>query len=194
MNKNLLILGAGQYGQVAKEIAESMGCFERISFLDDRFEGDINERSGIVGKLGEYKKFLMDYTHAFVAIGSSKMRLHYIGKLSKAGFRIATLVSLKAYVSPSAKLKNGVIVEPMAVVNANSTVEIGVFVCAGAIINHNCFIGEGCTMQCGSIVPANSKVPENIMLEYNVVYDGRFTEPIERRTPYGNNYTFEDGM
>lgn len=46
----------------------------------------------------------------------------------------------------------------------------------------------------GSVVPANSKVPKNILLEYNVVYDGRFTEPIERRTPYGNNYKFEDGM
>lgn len=136
----------------------------------------------------------MDYTHAFVAIGNSKMRLQYIEKLSKAGFRITTLVRPKAYVSPLSELNSGVIVEPMAVVNANSTVGIGTFVCAGAIINHNCSIGEGCTMQCGSVVPANSKVPENIMLEYNVVYDGRFTEPIERRTPYGNNYTFEDGM
>lgn len=37
MNKNLLILGAGQYGQVAKEIAEDMEYLEKISFLDDRF-------------------------------------------------------------------------------------------------------------------------------------------------------------
>ena len=35
MNKNLLILGAGIYGLVAKEIAESMGCFGKIAFVDD---------------------------------------------------------------------------------------------------------------------------------------------------------------
>ena len=29
-NNNLLIIGAGQYGHVAKEIAESMGTFEKI--------------------------------------------------------------------------------------------------------------------------------------------------------------------
>ena len=35
MNRNLLIIGAGFYGLVAKEIAESMDCFENISFVDD---------------------------------------------------------------------------------------------------------------------------------------------------------------
>ena len=34
-NKNLLILGAGQYGQVAKEVAETMGIFDDVAFLDD---------------------------------------------------------------------------------------------------------------------------------------------------------------
>ncbi|MBR1677729.1 MAG: acetyltransferase, partial [Clostridia bacterium] len=37
MNRNLLILGAGQYGTVVKEIAKSMECFEKIDFLDDTF-------------------------------------------------------------------------------------------------------------------------------------------------------------
>lgn len=32
MNNNLLILGAGQYGMIAKEIAESMNCFEKNRF------------------------------------------------------------------------------------------------------------------------------------------------------------------
>lgn len=38
MNNNLLILGAGQYGDVAKEMAEAMGCFGKIDFLDDNNE------------------------------------------------------------------------------------------------------------------------------------------------------------
>ena len=35
MNKNLLILGAGQYGQVAEEIAEQSEMFETVALLDD---------------------------------------------------------------------------------------------------------------------------------------------------------------
>ena len=47
--KNLLILGAGQYGQVAREIAEAMGLFEHISFLDDN-------SSAAIGKLSDFYK------------------------------------------------------------------------------------------------------------------------------------------
>ena len=119
LNKNLLILGAGQYGQVAKEVAESMGCFEKIAFLDDKSEAAI-------GKLSEYEKFVTEYSYAFVAIGNADLRLSYIQKLEEACFRIAILVSPKAYVSPSAQLMKGTIVEPLAVVNANSSVCIGV--------------------------------------------------------------------
>ena len=43
--QNLLILGAGQYGMVAKEIAESMRKYDHIDFLDDN-------NPIAVGKLG----------------------------------------------------------------------------------------------------------------------------------------------
>ena len=33
MTRTLLILGAGQYGSVAYEIANAMNCFEKIAFL-----------------------------------------------------------------------------------------------------------------------------------------------------------------
>ena len=36
---SLLIIGAGQYGLVALEIAQAMGCFDKIAFLDDSFTG-----------------------------------------------------------------------------------------------------------------------------------------------------------
>lgn len=52
MNKNLLIIGAGQYGALAKEIAEVMKCFEKIDFLDDNSElaiGKISEMEKIAG-------------------------------------------------------------------------------------------------------------------------------------------------
>ena len=52
--KNLLILGAGQYGRVVKETAEAMGCFGKISFLDDN-------SPLALGKLDEYSRFAGKY-------------------------------------------------------------------------------------------------------------------------------------
>ena len=185
LNKNLLILGAGQYGQVAKEVAESMGCFEKIAFLDDK--SDV-----AIGELNEYEKFVTEYSYAFVAIGNADLRLSYIQKLEEACFRIAILVSPKAYVSPSAQLMKGTIVEPLAVVNANSSVCIGVYVCAGSIVNHNSLIGDGCQLDCGSVVGSNVILLAKTKLECNEVFDKNRAEIALRRPP--ESYNFEDGV
>jgi len=57
MNKNLLILGEGQYGAVAKETAEAMSFFDNIAFLDD-------ENKVAVGQLDEYESFVTEYSYA----------------------------------------------------------------------------------------------------------------------------------
>lgn len=184
VNKNLLIVGAGQYGQVAKEVAESMGYFDKIAFLDDD-----NEQA--IGKLTDYEKFVTEYSYAFVAIGNADLRLSYIEKLEASCYRIAILVSPKAYVSPSAQLMKGTIVEPMAVVNANSSICIGVYVCAGAIVNHNSFVGDGCQLDCGSVVGSNVILLAKTKLKYNEVFDKERAEIALRRPP--DSYKFEDG-
>lgn len=167
INDNLLIIGAGQYGQVAKEIAESMEWFDKIDFLDDNAEI-------AVGKIAEYEKFAGKYSYAIVAIGNADLRLAYIRQLESC-FSIAVLISPKAYVSQSAKIMQGSIAEPFAVVNANSAVGEGTLICAGAIVNHNAIIGDACQLDCGSVVEANAIVPDKTKLGCNKVFsrDGK---------------------
>ena len=163
MKKNLLIFGAGQYGQVAKEIAKSTKNFNRIEFLDDN-----NEKA--IGKICEYKKFKKEFSTAFVAIGNVEIRLKLIEELDGQGFEVVKIVSPTAQVSPSAQVKSGTIVEHMAVISANSFVGEGVFVCAGAIVNHNATVGDGCQIDCGSVVGSNAVVPPKTKLAYNEVF------------------------
>ena len=145
MNKNLLILGAGQYGVVAKEIAEAMGCFDKIDFLDDNSEI-------VIGKFERYEELSASYSYAIVAIGNSELRLKWIQKLEESCYTIPILVHPKAYISPTAQLMKGTIVEPMAVIQANAVVAIGCIISAGAVVNHNCFIGDVCHIDCNSTV------------------------------------------
>ncbi len=184
-NNNLLILGAGQYGQIAREVAESMGCFEKIAFLDDN--SDL-----AIGKINDYEKFVVDYSFAFVSIGNADLRLELIQKLEEACYRIAILVSPRSYVSPSAQIMKGSIVEPMAVINANCSVCIGVFVCAGTIVNHNSFVGDGCQLDCGSVVGSNVVLLAKTKLKYNEVFD-KDRAGIALRRP-SDGYKFKDGV
>ena len=162
MNR-LLILGAGQYGTVAKEVAEAMGCYKTISFLDDK-------SPSAVGKLEEYASFSTRYPYAFVAIGDLSLRGEWIRRLREAGFFLPVLVHPRAVVMPSAEVGAASIIEAMAVVNSNAVVGEGSIVSSGAVVNHNATVGNHCHIDCNAVVPANEVVPDQTKIMYGTVY------------------------
>lgn len=164
MAKNLLILGAGQYGRVVKETAEAMGCFVVIDFLDDY-------SPAAIGKLRTYCEFRQKYTHAFVAIGDPKLRKQWICNLKEAGYEIPVLIHPKAYVSASAVIKEGTVAEPMAVVNSEAIVEMGCLLCAGCVVNHNAHLMSCCQIDCNATVASNAVVPEETKVASGTVFE-----------------------
>lgn len=160
----LLILGAGQYGMVAKEIAQSMQVFDEIAFLDDK-------NPVAIGKLNEYEKFQDDYDAAIVAIGNSEFRLKLLAALYSHGFNIPSLIHPRSYVSPSAEIGMGSFIEPMAVVHTDVIVETGCIISAGAILNHNSIIHKGCHINCGSVVKASAEIEAKTRTGYNEIWD-----------------------
>lgn len=164
LNNNLLILGAGGYGHVVREIAEDSGIFDKIDFLDD-------SSPLAIGKFGDAEKFLKGYPNAVVALGNAELRLGYIEKLRAAGFQIPAIISPRAYVSKSAKIGNGTIVEPFSAVNANSEVGIGVLLRCGSVIDHNAKVGDFCYIDCGVVVKANNSVGFKIKIAANSVVE-----------------------
>lgn len=163
-NKKLLILGAGQYGRVAHETAEAMGCFDQIAFLDDN-------SSIAIGKLKQYLEFIDQFGSAFVAMGNPQLRLRWISDLKEAGFELPALIHPRAYVSPSAKLEGGVIVEAMVVVNSEAVVRCGGLICAGAVVNHNSTIETCCQIDCNAVVAANAVVPKGTKIPSGTVFE-----------------------
>ena len=162
MNR-LLILGAGQYGMVAKEVAEAMGCYKTISFLDDN-------NPDAVGKMVDYADFSKKYPYAFVALGNLALREEWIRRLREAGFFMPVLVHPRAVVMSSADVCAASIVEAMAVVNSNAVVGEGSIVSAGAVVNHNATVGNCCHIDCNAIVPAGAIVPPQTKVMYGTVY------------------------
>lgn len=158
----LLILGAGQYGMVAGEIAGSMGIFESIAFLDDN-------NPAAVGKLFEYEKFRREYGCAVAAIGSFELRMQLIGKLAEAGFEVPVLIHKTAYVSPSAVIGMGSFIEPMTVVHTDAKVGNGCIISSGTVINHNAVVGDGCHLNCCTVVKSSAEVPAGTVSDYGQI-------------------------
>ena len=165
LNNNLLIIGAGDYGQIAHEIAEAMEKFDKIDFLDDKSELAI-------GKVSDIEKYAGEYSFGIVAIGNPEIRNTLTNRLEENCYRIPVLVHPKAFVSKYASLKRGCIVEPMAVVNSETNVGECTFISAGAIINHSVLIDSYCHINIGAIVKARSVMPMFTKVDEGEVYHG----------------------
>ena len=171
-NKNLLILGAGQYGVMAKEIAEAMGAFDRIAFLDDSFAKDpaAAAEHSVVGTTRDIEKFAAEFRYGFVAIGNPELRSKLTEQLRYNCITPAILVHPAAYVSPSAQLQKGCCIEPNATVQAGAVVATASFVSSGAVVRHNAFIGEFCHVDCNAVVESLAIVPAGTKIPCNSVY------------------------
>ena len=155
---NLLIIGAGQYGMVAKEIAIELG-YKDVAFLDDN-------SSLAIGKISDVDKFDGD---VIIAIGNSYVRETQINHLLSFN-RLVTLISPHAYVSPSAKINSGCIIEPMAVVHTGAKIGNGCIISAGAVVNHGCVLEDFCHIDCNATVMKSAVVPKGTKIESNTSF------------------------
>ena len=158
--RRLLILGAGGFGQVVKELAEELGIYYGIAFLDDAAQG-----KDVIGKLADYEKLVGEYTHAIVAMGNNALRLAWLDKLEKAGYKLPVLRSPFAWVSGSAVVEKGSVLLPFAQVGAHARVERGCILNTGSIVDHNCALEPGCHICLNSVVKNQAKVPSCTKVE-----------------------------
>ncbi len=171
MNNNLLIVGAGCCGLSAKEIAESMECFGKISFLDDNIR-KMPDGSQVLGSVHEYENFAVEYGNIFVAIGNPKIKLELIKQIKETtSYRIVTLISPQAYVSPTAQILQGSIVEAMAVINTGSVISEGCIVGAGSVVNHCSMCCDGVHLECNATVADKTVVPAGTYIRSGEVFD-----------------------
>lgn len=154
----LLIIGAGEHGQVVKEIAETIGEYEEVDFVDDKSEN-------AVGKVSDIEKLHSEYDSAFVGIGNNILREKLITELEHIGYTIPVLIHPTAYVSKSAKISKGTVIEPKAIVNANAKIGTGCIISVGAIIDHDVVIGDYVHANSGSIVCDARSVDKGVKVD-----------------------------
>ncbi len=170
MKKNLLIIGAGCCGMSAKEIAVSMGCFEKIDFLDDNMK-ETPDGCSVLGKTEEFKNYANEYSHIFVAMGNAEKKADLFERIKlETTYQIATLVSPRAYVSPSARVMQGTIIEAMATINTGSVIAEGCIVGAGSVVNHYSMCCNGVHIECNGTVADYTLVPAGTDIGSGVVF------------------------
>lgn len=199
MNKNLLIIGAGALGIVAKEIAESMGIFEKIAFVDDEYETTPNGIA-VLGKVCDVDNLVSEYYNIIVALPNPEHRLQLIKKLEEeTPCRIVTLVSPHAYVSASAQIGKGSIVEPKAVISYCSMCCDGTHIDCNATVAENTLVPAGTKVGCGVVYKRDEIKPEDFFFDPKRWQEHLMTLTVKvpkggPETINGKEYSFEDGV
>lgn len=173
MNNNLLILCEGTYGSVVKEIAESSKCYEQITVLTSRYgteAADANYHEIGEGNINDYEQYAGNYTYGIAVFEDAKERLAWTQKLIAEGFKIVSLVSPKAYVSPTAQIENGCVVEALAGVSANVIVGSCSIIKMGALLDHDSIVAKACCCENYCVVKTGAYVqPCRTISRYSVI-------------------------
>lgn len=135
--KTIVFIVAGGFARTLLDIIRQTKQFDRAVYLDD------SQKDGVNGSCSEYTEYISDDTEFFPAISNNKVRKFWIDLLHEKNARIATIIHPFSYVSPTAKIGDGVAILPGAVVNTGSQLFSGVLVNCGAVVDHDCVV-EAC--------------------------------------------------
>ena len=146
--KDLIIIGAGGHGRVVADIAQKLGTYETISFLDD---GNAKETMGlpIVGKTSDVEKYI-DTADVFVAIGNNKVRGDFVERLLALGASVPTLIHPSADIGTCVEIGAGTAIMAGTVINPCSKLGKGVIVNTCSSIDHDCEVGDYCHISVGA--------------------------------------------
>jgi len=146
--RRVIGMGAGGHAKILVEILRSLGTWDLVGFTDQRpdLKGSSFLGVPILGDDGLLPTLRAEGIEgAFIGVGAIRdvgVRKKLFALADGYGFEMITLVSLAAYVAPSARLGRGVAVLPGAVVNTDVRLGDNVVVYSGAIIEHDSVIGD----------------------------------------------------
>lgn len=160
--KKLLIIGAGGHGKVIADIAEKLGVYEEISFLDD---GEVKECLGykVVGKVLDMVNYVSTHD-VFVAIGNGRIRKAFIESLLNAGASVPTLIHPSAVIGKNVTIGVGTAVMAGTVINPSSSLGKGVILNTCSSIDHDCVVEDYVHLAVGVRVAGTVRIGENSFL------------------------------
>ena len=164
----LVIIGAGGYGQVVRDLAEQSGKYSEIVFLDDNSKDE-----KVVGRCEDFEKYVADDTEIYPAFGNNELRISFVERLEKLGAKMPVLIHKTAYVSPHAKIASANVVLPFAVVNTDVEIKEGCIINTHCVVDHGCIIERGVHLCIGALIKAENRIPASMKVEAAQVIQNR---------------------
>lgn len=159
--KKIIIVGAGQHGQVVKNCVTQLSSFEFAGFLDDTKTG-----AEILGGFADFEKYKA--THFFhIALGNQIARQALYEKFTASGCHFIALVHPTAKVENSVSLGKNVFVGAMTYINVHSAIGDNSIINNGCIIEHDNQIGSNTHLTPGVVTGGGAKIGNSVFIGLN---------------------------
>ncbi|UAL50267.1 acetyltransferase [Metabacillus dongyingensis] len=161
---NIVIIGEGGHSKVVKDIILSIGKFNILAFLDDKYDQMLISDHIFYGPISAYKYLIKNYMDIkfIIAIGNNEIRKKITTQLDVDDDFYTSFIHPSAIVSSSVKLGIGTVVMANAVINAESNIGDHVIINTGAIIEHENQIGKFSHVSPRGTLTGNVKIGEGV--------------------------------
>ncbi|OKL36554.1 acetyltransferase [Domibacillus mangrovi] len=139
---NIIVLGNGGHSKVIQDMLVTLGDYELIAVLDDKYQESKEENGVIYGPFSLLTCLLNQDVKAVIAVGNNAIRKKLAGSLPLRPDQYVSIIAPTAVVSPTAMIGNGSVVMPNAVINAEASIGRHCIINTGAIVEHENTIGD----------------------------------------------------
>jgi sugar O-acyltransferase (sialic acid O-acetyltransferase NeuD family) len=190
--KRIFLIGAGGHCRSVIDVVESTAQYEIGGLID--IPDNVGKKIGcyeIVGHDAELEKFVSPGNCFLITLGqikTAKLRKNIFEKLRSLNAEFATVVSARAYVSPTAKIASGSVVMHDALVNSYAVVGENCIINTKALIEHDTHIGPHCHISTGAIVNGEVHVGEESFVGSQAVLRHAIKIPAQSIVSAGSFY------
>jgi sugar O-acyltransferase (sialic acid O-acetyltransferase NeuD family) len=165
----LLVLGDGSFAVEALDIAEAVGGFKALGFVNSvKPPVSGSKLEGLPVFWIDEIPFGVDACEVVCAITTTQRR-PFIERIRSRGYRFTSLVHPAASVSRRAHVRDGCIVSAGVVVGSNSELGEDNIVIRGALIGHDNRTGKCCTIGPGANLAGNVEVGDGTFVGMGAV-------------------------
>tara|TARA_B110000027_G_scaffold107247_1_gene114079 strand:+ start:421 stop:1059 length:639 start_codon:yes stop_codon:yes gene_type:complete len=173
IRENIIIIGAGQMGELVSNIILRQDKYSVLGFLDKK-----NSKKKINGYkvLGNdtllYKKKLK-IKNIVIAVADIKIRFKIYKKLLKLNYKFPNIIDPSVILDKNVKLKKGIIICMNSVILNKAKINDLTIVGTSVNILHDTKIGKNCVIGGGSVIGANVTCQDNVFIGVGSVFPSK---------------------
>lgn len=158
--KKIYLIGAGGHCKSCIDVIESTKQFKIEGLFD--LADNVGKKIGpytIIGTDQNIKDYVNSDNEFLITLGQIKtpeVRMKVAVLLTQLNVKVATVISPRAYVSPTALIKAGTIVMHDALVNSYANVGLHCIINTKALIEHEATVEDFCHVSTGAVLNGNA--------------------------------------